>query len=424
VATVLLVFAAVAAPCGGLSQTPDASVSSDRQRQLIARIEEEQTLHGINAEQLIEPLSDLALFYLEHGDRALAKAAAERANGVVRMNLGLKTLEQAPLVRVRDQIAEAEGDAERAWQLDLELFQLVEDHPGDLGTVPILHDLAVKRSALLDRYRAGEIPPEIALGCYYLGGPLAPGIGAQAGPGGAGPSCHSGSRGRVLGALASEVNAYRFMAVRALLGSELYASGRLDELTALAVDNCRRYHSDPRAACAEEIDLIGRLAYDVGSSIPAVDALVRTADWRMVGGQWWRSRPQQAAGLPFIDCADCDAALDAYRQAYRALEQAGVEQDVIERVFAPRVPVLLPATVQNPYTEVGGAAGGHVDVAFEITKEGRAVNVKVRDATPEASRVEKLHLVQRIAGSRFRPMIVNGEVADAVPVVVRYDLRD
>jgi hypothetical protein len=144
----------------------------------------------------------------------------------------------------------------------------------------------------------------------------------------------------------------------------------------------------------------------------------------MVGGQWWRSRPQQAAGLPFIDCADCDAALDAYRQAYRALEQAGVEQDVIERVFAPRVPVLLPATVQNPYTEVGGAAGGHVDVAFEITKEGRAVNVKVRDATPEASRVEKLHLVQRIAGSRFRPMIVNGEVADAVPVVVRYDLRD
>ncbi|HET7132235.1 MAG TPA: hypothetical protein VFJ95_08300 [Gammaproteobacteria bacterium] len=423
-AAVLLALAAVAAPCRGASQDSEEPASSHRQRELIARIEEEQTLHGVSGAQLIEPLTELALFYREHGDRALAKAAAERANGIVRMNLGLKTLEQGPLLRLLSQIEEAQGDVERAWQLELELFELVQDHPGDLGTVPILHDLSARRTALLERYSGGEIPPQIMLGCYYSHGPLAAG-GAQPLPSRAGPSCHSGSRSRVLSTLASEVNAYKFMAVRTILGSDLYARGQLDELTDLAVDNCRRYRSDPHAACSEEIALVKQLAYEVGSSVREVDALVRTADWRMVGGQWWRSRAQQAAGLSFVDCASCAAARDAYRRAYALLERAGVAQEAIDRVFAPRVPVLLPGMLKNPYVGLGAETPGrHVVVAFAVTQAGRAVNVEVRDATPDVSRVEKLHLVQRIERSRFRPMIVNGEVADAAPVVVRYDLGD
>ncbi|HET8699059.1 MAG TPA: hypothetical protein VFO94_16365, partial [Gammaproteobacteria bacterium] len=359
-ATVLLVHAAAAVPCEGFAQTPEASVtaepsltaeaslSSDEQRRLIARIEEEQTLHGVNGAQLIEPLTDLALFYFDHGDRGLAKAAAERANGIVRVNLGLKALEQAPLLRLLSLIDEAQGDVEGAWQLEAELLDLARDHSDDLGAVPIFHDLSVRRTALLERYNTGEIPPQIALGCYYLGGPFSPYRGVRSGLGSTGPSCHSGSRSRVLSALNGEVNAYKFMAVRTILGSEPYLSGRLDELTAVSVDNCRRYIADPGAACSQEISLVQELAYEVGSSLPEVDALVRTGDWQMVGGQWWRSPAQQAAGLLFVDCAGCAAALDTYRRAYARLERAGVGQAAIDRVFAPRVPVMLPGVARNP----------------------------------------------------------------------------
>ncbi|HZF31410.1 MAG TPA: hypothetical protein VE907_20005, partial [Gammaproteobacteria bacterium] len=60
-----LAFAAVGAPRDGVSQVSQLSLdsgSNDEQRELIARIEAEQTLHGINAADLIGPLTDLALF--------------------------------------------------------------------------------------------------------------------------------------------------------------------------------------------------------------------------------------------------------------------------------------------------------------------------------------------------------------------------
>lgn len=428
-----LAFACVVAPRNGVSQIPLASRSSDEQRELIARIEEEQTLHGINAPDLVRPLTALALFYGEHGDRALALAAAERANGIVRVNFGFKSLAQAPLIRLLSQTEEAQGNVERAWELEQQLFELVQQNPFDLGTVPILHDLASRRTGLLERYRTGEIPPQIFLGCYYAGGPLQ--------PHGSSP-CRNGSRRVALGALVDETEGYKWSAVRTILRTDLYARGQLDELAALAVDNCRRYRGDPLAACTEEIDLVDRLGYEVGSSVSRLDALIRTADWQLLGAPWWRPFRERVtnANAPLVpgqlamhsvpvaedvdDCSSCDAALETYRQAYELLKREGVAQAVIDRVFAPRLPVSLPGLRVSPFAEPVEGAGGYIDVAFDVTPQGHAMNVEIREATPEASREEKFNLVRRIEGSRFRPMTTNGEFADAAQVVVRYYLRD
>jgi hypothetical protein len=427
----VLAFAAVGAPRDGVSQPPLAASSSDEQRELIARIEEEQLLHGVNAPDLIGPLTALALFYVEHGDRSLSMAAAERANAIVRMNFGLKTLEQAPLIRLLSQTEEAQGNLERAWELEQQLFGLVQQNPSDLGTVPILHDLAARRAGLLQRYRSGEIPPQIFFGCYYAGGPLQ--------QHGASP-CRNGSRRVALGALQDEAEGYKWSAVRTILRTDLYATGQLDELTAVAVDNCRRYRGDPLAACTDEIDLVDQLAYEVGSSVSRLDALIRTADWQLLGAPWWRPFRERLIYAPLVpgqlapgsvpvaddvdNCGSCDAALETYRQAYEELKREGVAQAVIDRVFAPRLPVSLPGLRDGPFAEPVGGGDGYIDVAFDVTTQGRAMNVEIRAATPDASREEKFKLVHRIEGSRFRPITSNGEFADAVPVVVRYYLSN
>jgi len=411
-----LAFAAVGAPRDGVSQVSQLSLdsgSNDEQRELIARIEAEQTLHGINAADLIGPLTDLALFYREHGDRGLAIAAAERAVGIVRMNLGLKSLEQAPLIGLLSQTEESRGNVERSWALEQELVELVKQHPGDLGTVPIWHDLAARRAGVLQRYRSGEFPPQIYLGCYYSGGPLQP-HGAS--------GCRAGSRGDVIGALWGEAQTYRWTAVRTILGNDLYASGRLDELAAAVVDDCRRYRVDPLDPCADEAGLVDQLAYEVGSSVPRVDALIRIADWQVVGPPWWHPFPELMFRLPTGDCIGCGGALETYRRAYRQLEREGVAQAVIDRIFAPRVPVVLPGFGRNPFSEPVGGSGRYIDVAFNVTEQGRAVNVEIRDATPDVSRHERLDAITRIENRRFRPMMTNGEFVDAAPVVVRYDV--
>jgi hypothetical protein len=64
---------------------------------------------------------------------------------------------------------------------------------------------------------------------------------------------------------------------------------------------------------------------------------------------------------------------------------------------------------------------GHVDVAFAITKYGRARNVEILDAT-NATEADQADLVGLLKSSRFRPRLTDGEFADASPVVVRYEL--
>ena len=67
--------AASFAPAPGISQ-PSLESIADRERQLVAAIEQEEARNGPNSEALIGPLTDLSLFYDEIGAYESADAAS------------------------------------------------------------------------------------------------------------------------------------------------------------------------------------------------------------------------------------------------------------------------------------------------------------------------------------------------------------
>jgi hypothetical protein len=65
---------------------------------------------------LIDPLMRAGLSFREQGDVELAIAAFERARHLVRVNYGLSSFKEAPLLRQLVQIEQARGNAAAAWE--------------------------------------------------------------------------------------------------------------------------------------------------------------------------------------------------------------------------------------------------------------------------------------------------------------------
>src|SRR5688500_8133054 len=111
----LVAAAAAVAVSDGLFAQPEIAATdtqlTEQRQQAIAELETEiQAIgarEGPNSAQLIDPLSSLGSIYQEAGEHLLATAAIERARHVVRVNAGLYSLEQAPLLRGLIQNADA-----------------------------------------------------------------------------------------------------------------------------------------------------------------------------------------------------------------------------------------------------------------------------------------------------------------------------
>jgi hypothetical protein len=117
-------------------------------------------------------------------------------------------------------------------------------------------------------------------------------------------------------------------------------------------------------------------------------------------------------------------AVDGYELARAMLERAGEPRGSVTQLFAPPTPVLLPAFQRNPLArDETRPTTGHIDVAFTITKYGRARDIELR-GVESASEAATDELIGLLKNSRFRPRLADGAFADASPVVVRYHLYD
>src|SRR5687768_12872737 len=106
-ATTLLVAAFVAS--GSVLAQPEIAATktqtqlAERRHQAIAELEREiqaiESREGPYSAQLIDPLSSMGSIYQEAGEHLLATAAIEQARHIARVNAGLYSLEQAPLLR-------------------------------------------------------------------------------------------------------------------------------------------------------------------------------------------------------------------------------------------------------------------------------------------------------------------------------------
>ena len=208
-----LVLAFIAAPLIATPQPESSRTSPEALQTILEQMENVQALHGRDSPELIAPLTALALWYEESGDDGLATAAIQTARHVVNVNYGLYSLEETPLMRQLIRIERTRGNVEAAWNLEQELLDLVGRHPGNLGAVPILREIAKARLEVVSRYQAGEFPREIALGCYYR----------EPQPDGAPrtrtDSCGAGdNRAAVIAAISMEADEYLAAAERTRLG--------------------------------------------------------------------------------------------------------------------------------------------------------------------------------------------------------------
>ena len=389
-ATGLGLLAALAVPCTGSSQPP---VDNEAYTQLAEQILAAQTQSGAYAKELIDPLTTLSYLYAENGDHSLAAAITEQALQVIRANYGLRTLEQAPLIRQRIVSEETRGNFEEAWVLEHALLDLARKNPDDPRAAAIFHEVGDKRLDLLARYVDGERPPQLGFGCYYRRAQVNP----EASPG----NCTSGNKHVAVQALLLEAQTYYASAVNTLRRQQLYSSGELHELETKLLRSTYVYGGSYEVG---KRSLQRRITYDVANSAPLedrIETLLQIADWELLFG----NRP---------------AAQELYEQVLSFLQQHGGMQHLIDEVFSPATPVVLPTFVPSSLAaDPSPSSAGHIDVTFEITEYGKARRIEILDTTRNASTAARHRLIRLIGESRFRPRIVDGQFARAAPVALR-----
>jgi hypothetical protein len=323
----------------------------------------------------------------------------EQARGVVSVNHGLYSLEELPLLRMAVRSEEARGNAARAWDLEQELLSIAARYPDDLRTYPVHREVAAKRADVLEDYRGGGFPPQIILGCYY---------GAQ--------SCRAGSRGVVIWRLRGEVSRYYSVAGYTLLQNDPSS----DELRAFLAEVLPVVH---RNDVYVDVAAVFRRLLEQESANPVSprsrpDVLIQIADWNVIGLHRLSSIPLSARAARVL--THDELPLEQYGQAYEELKKAGIDQASIDAIFAPSMPVVLPAFLPNPLASEASGAIGYIDVAFDVTRHGYAENVEVLGATKSVMRRVEKDLVSLIEASPFRPRTTNGEFVEMSRVEVRY----
>jgi hypothetical protein len=83
---------------------------------------------------------------------------------------------------------------------------------------------------------------------------------------------------------------------------------------------------------------------------------------------------------------------------------------------------MLPTYAPNPLASTESSR--FIEVAFAITKNGTAEQIEILAGSEDATRAEERDLIQALKYGSFRPRVVDGELADSAPVVLRYYLPE
>lgn len=408
----LLTVIVLAVPVSGGGQPALARNDPSAERGILDAIVHTEQQAGPNAPELIDSLTALGVLYQEDGDYGPAAEAFGRALQVVRVNYGLYTLEQAPLLEQAIRNHEASGNVEAAWQLERELAALARRNRDDVRAASILRSIGAKRLAQLEQYASGKVVPQVALGCYY-----------QHPSNRVAGSCVAGSRGAAIRWMNADVQKYLHDAVAMLHEHGLYSSAELENIEK-AIVRATWLYGGRRSAYGHHVGY----AIDTYGYEDARASLTRLRDYTVARAEPVLERIRASVEIADWDLLTAirpDVARAGYQQAYEQLLASSVPQARIDEIFAPDFPVVLPVFVPNPLeSPETPTSRGFVDVAFEITEQGRAQRVDVLETSANASFADKRAVVQLIYRGRFRPRVVEGAIASAAPVAIRYYLND
>lgn len=430
-AALALISLQVAFPQAAVSQDADPQASRERSavdptvafaeqaartEALLREIRAEEARAGIHSRDLIELMTTLGLAHQEHGDHALAAEAFERARQIVRVNYGFSTVEEMHLLRRLVASAYARGDVVGAWSLEQQLLTHATPHARSLDAVPVFRDVARRRGELYARYSAGEIPPQMYLGCYYAGAVQVEAVTLSTSLIPEYPrsetGCRSGSRRTALVTLLNEYRSFQAKAISALLANDRVNS----ELLTLTADFLRSSHElyllVPKFRDVLTHRLVRRMLaaepQDRQAALLRAELLVRFADYNLF-------RVHQSGRMTHLQ-----PVLDQYAQAFQQMAQAGADEATLKRHFFPDTPVRLP-TYERAGSSPGAATQGpNVELSFELTRYGLSRRVRVENATPGVSRSARRAVAREIRQAGFRPRLPDGRHPESARVVARF----
>ena len=366
-----------------------------------------------------ENLQSLGVLYQRQGEHEQALDYLEQARVVTRMNNGLFSMEQAPILERRIDSLLALGREGEAWQEQEILLSLYEENYGDhdMRAVPLYTRMANWQFDSFNAIIAAGRQPvfNVGRGRNSLAGAFLPLFRAQR---------------HYFQAIATIVQNREWLhpdlpsLERRLIATWYLQSNRS------RIWEDTEFYSSPAASTGSRIRRTNGLrnspAYHVGSDSysrillylwndpdTSVDelagAMLEFGDWHLMYG---RRR----------------AAEEQYREAAELLGAAGLPPQQVEALLAPEVPVSLPAFLAQPHTrEKYGIPpdaplryDGHLDLNFELTRSGKARSVDIlasSDGTPGEVE-DRLRRILREA--TFRPRIVDGEVQVPGQHAVRY----
>lgn len=424
IATVLAADAGLTQPALDPSSDQEFESLSDREQRLIAAVDQELSVNGPYSEDLIGLLTELSFHYEEIGAAVPAEETIRRILSVIRINNGLSSLEQVPLIRRLIGREAARGNVEATWELEQELVKLAVRNPDDVRSAGIFIEMGDKWMDILRRYDAGEFPEEIVLGCFYDDSlvhlqaarrgsrPLRTARSLDHTAGLEARNCGAGARSQARRSLVASAQQYYVQSAMLLRQNEEHAGDELRRVLTALVRTSYLFTNPGLGARSLRSLLDHYERTNPEAWLPQIETRVQIGDWDLLYASHLGTKYERSAA-------------EAYEQAYDLLLEHGIAQDSIDAIFSPDMPIVLPSFVKNPLVSIETPRSrGYIDVAFIIARNGKSRQIEVLETTRDVPRSAERDLVRTIKFSRFRPRVTDGRFADSAPIVVRYHVND
>ena len=371
-------------------------------RAAIAALYQEQ---GPTALPLGDQLLALGQLLQQHGKFDAALEAYESSRHVLRVNLGLHSLEQTPVLKAMFSVYAAKGDVDNAHAAQEALFNLRlrhhgRDHPDAVDALLEWADWNVNLYLLLDPMppmdnslrlfdRFNDPRLEHAYDTYSQ---ALQSLQKFAEPG----DERLVTTERKLAAL----NFISTQKIRDTYGDALRYYASSDQFSgpgdALENASAARFE-DGSSALRRAIAHSERRPQRRNDDIAA----------RMVElGDWYLLFDQRAA------------AMDLYRDALRFMRNASLPPEEVDRIMSSGMPVPTPDTAYQPPVDAS-EFDGYIDVEFELSTFGMATKPHIIGSSQHNRQIER-ELLREIRDCKFRPKFVADAPVDNEKIRLRY----
>jgi tetratricopeptide (TPR) repeat protein len=383
---------------------PDPAVQETEYREAIADLQRKQ---GEYALPLGEQLLGLGHALQEQGRLDEALETFEASRHVMRVNLGLHSIEQVPVLKAMFSVYAAQGDIDNAHASQEALFNLRVRHHGG-------QDKPEAVNALLDW-------ADWNVTLYMLLDPQ--------------PSLE-----------ASSMPYNRFNDPRLELAYNTYTSALQTLQQHAQPGDIRLVMTERKLAALNFItdqklqDTYGKALLastaSTGGFDPSGDARVNASTARFYDGdsalrraiahsEQQPERRNDEVAARMVELGDWyllfdrrAAALDLYRDALQFMRANRLPQEDVERIMSSGMPVPTPDAAYHVPADANDF-DGFLDVEFELTQFGMATHPRVIASSTEDRRIER-ELLREIRDCKFRPKFVADSPVKGEKIQLRY----